>query len=156
MLTTTRNTCQCFFRAEASKEQASATLSPFVRVQSYSVHHIFREDIVTDGQRKSVMQLCLVLGMTLGYPLTEIVDQSKIVFWSLAGVILLTAMLTLLAMNGRKLSKHTADSSFKISLITILFKKVGRHSLRGRSVACWFYWHPTWYLRSSIATSRLS
>jgi hypothetical protein len=100
---------------------------------------MLREDTITDIQRKSIMQLSFVLGLTLGYPLTEKVSQHKIVFWGIAGLIFLLGSVTFLNINGRKLSKHTADLSFKISLMTILFKKVEKGLLRGPLVVFLFY-----------------
>lgn len=93
-------------------------------------HHLFREDTATDSQRKMIMQLCFVLGLTLGYPITEKVTKHKLVFWGMAGATLVTGIATFLSTHGRKLSQHTADASFKLSLMTILFKKVVRQLLR--------------------------
>lgn len=87
-------------------------------------NHIFREEPNTDSNRKFWLQLSLVFGLTVGYPITEKVSQHTTVYWSMGGIIFVCGIAALLTMTSRKLTKILVDDGLKISLITICFKKV--------------------------------
>lgn len=88
-------------------------------------NHIFREEPHSDSSRKHWLQLSLLLGLTLGYPITEKISQHTTVYWALGGAIFVCGLAAVLSMTSRRLTKILVDDGLKISLITIFFKKVG-------------------------------
>ena len=120
---------------ECYKDSETDTCSTLVVPGFYAVSHIFREDANTDSLRKSWMQNSLVLGLMIGYPLTEKITQHSYVYWSLAGSIFLLGSLINFTMNSRKLTIALIDQNLKISMGTILFKKVGG-GVTQRTIAC--------------------
>lgn len=70
------------------------------------------------------MQLSFLFGLTAGYPLTDKFKQTKLVFWILSGATFISTMATFFTLDKGPFTQNGSDSSFRISLLTVLFKKV--------------------------------
>lgn len=73
-----------------------------------------------------MLQLFLVVGLTLGYPLTEKITNRKVVYWGLAGAVFALGLVCMFFIHSRRLNKILVDSSMKISMATVLLRKVWR------------------------------
>lgn len=70
------------------------------------------------------MQYFLVVGLIVGYPLSEKLDDAKLAFWGLAIATLLAGFGSLFCLNTQCFIRGEVDTSFKMSLATVIFKRV--------------------------------
>ena len=98
--------------------------STFV-VSSYQLdNHLFKEDPVNDSSRKNIMQLCLLGGLTIGYPITEKFKDHTLIYWILALTTFTLGLITMFLMHNRRLTQEPNSESLKISILTVFLKRV--------------------------------